>query len=236
MSNIETLACKVLAISNLTDDVYRIVLKPAERCHFNAGQYICVVMGTTDMRPFSIASSPSENEVIELHVGATPENPYAWEVLEQARQKEALTITHPQGEAGYRADGDHELVLIAGGTGFSYTWSIAQAHLESKDSRRILFYWGARQLSDLYLYSQLKALAENDSRFDFRPVLELPPEDWSGRTGWVHKSVLKDFDSLKGVDVYIAGRFEMVKNARDDFYLHQLPASQLFGDALSFID
>ncbi|RTE85753.1 MULTISPECIES: NAD(P)H-flavin reductase [Gammaproteobacteria] len=235
MSNIETVSCAVESISPLTENVYRILLKPETSCRFIAGQYICVKMGTTDLRPFSIASSPSENEYIELHVGATPDNPYAWEVLKKAREEQVLTISLPQGEAGYRAS-SRDLLLVAGGTGFSYAWSIAQAHLETSESRKIVFYWGAKQLSDLYAYAELKKLAERDARFDFRPVVEQAEADWKGRTGWVHQAVMNDFDTLADFDIYIAGRFEMVKTARDDFYRKGLPNTQLFGDALSFID
>jgi len=82
----------------------------------------------------------------------------------------------------------------------------------------------------------LEALAAREERVSYRPVLETPPTDWPYAHGWVHHAVLADYDSLAEVDVYIAGRFEMVKAARDDFYRKGLPKEQLMGDALSFID
>ena len=185
---------------------------------------------------FSIASAPSETRFIELHIGATPDNPYAWEVLERMRSEGRVEMTAPQGVAGYRASSERPLLLVAGGTGFSYAWSIASAHLESESHRPLVFYWGAKQQQDLYQHEALLALATRDERFSYRPVLESPPADWAFAKGWVHHAVLADFESLAELDVYIAGRFDMVKTARDDFYKKGLPKEQLMGDALSFID
>lgn len=234
MKSSHTFECLVSGIEPLTPYVYKVQLTPKEPVKFVAGQYITVVMGPNDERAFSIASTPSQGQVIELHIGATPENSYAWEVMQRLHQEKEITITAPAGNAGLR-ESERPLIVIAGGTGFSYAWSIAAAYLESEARQSLHFYWGGRSLADLYAHEELERLAQQDSRFRYFPVLEQAPEQWQGQEGLVHLAVLANQADLAEFDVYIAGRFEMVKVARDDFYQRNLPPTQLFGDALSYL-
>ncbi|MBA3987639.1 NAD(P)H-flavin reductase [Aliidiomarina maris] len=230
------LRCQLTSIKALTQHVYRVELSPSAPLVFHAGQYLQVVMGENDKRPFSIASMPAEHSRIELHIGAEPGNTYAGEVMQTLQQQGEITIEAPLGVAHYRAESQRPLILLAGGTGFSYTWSILQQHLASTDSRPVVLYWGARELADLYMHEQLLQLQRLHENFSYRPVLESPPSDWQGSPGLVHHALLGDFKAqLAQFDVYVAGRFEMVRVVRDEFTQHGLPIEQLYGDALSFI-
>lgn len=230
------LRCQLSSMQALTDTVYRVELTPSAPVVFAAGQYLQVVMGENDKRPFSIASMPAEQTRLELHIGAEPGNRYAQEVLDALEADGEITVEAPLGVATYQAQSERPLILMAGGTGFSYTWSILQQHLASTDTRPVLMYWGARELGDLYLHEQLRQLARLHENFDYRPVLENPPAAWEGARGLVHHAVLGDFSAkLAQFDIYVAGRFEMVRVVRDEFVQHGLPLAQLHGDALSFI-
>lgn len=61
-----TLSCKVTSVEAITDTVYRVRLVPEAAFSFRAGQYLMVVMDERDKRPFSMASTPAEQEFIEL--------------------------------------------------------------------------------------------------------------------------------------------------------------------------
>lgn len=229
------LLCQVAALKPLTPTVYQVILQLPETMTFKAGQYLQVVMGERDKRPFSIASCPSRTDQLELHVGAAEDNAYALEVIEKLRSEAHVLIEVPLGDAWYRQDHERPLILIAGGTGFSYTWSILQAHLRSESKRPITLYWGGRRPSDLYYDQQLQQLASEYSHFHYRPVVEQPSVDWHGAQGLVHQAVMDEQSDLNEADVYVAGRFEMVRVIRDAFHAQGLPLSQLYGDALAFI-
>ncbi|QTF92355.1 NAD(P)H-flavin reductase [Halomonas sp. BM-2019] len=230
------LVTKVRRCDALNGFVYLVELELPAPVDFVAGQYLMVVMGERDERPFSIASTPAQTTHVQLHIGAAPDNPYAWEVIEKIRQDGELTVKIPAGDAGYTATSERPLLLVAGGTGFSYTWSILQQHLSSSSERSIELYWGGKQPQDLYLHDQLSVLAASDQRFSYRPVVESSPQNgWNGFTGLVIPTVLAETANLADYDIYIAGRFEMVRVARDAFIAAGLPRDQLFGDALAFI-
>ncbi|MDF2179069.1 NAD(P)H-flavin reductase [Aliiglaciecola sp. CAU 1673] len=226
---------KVHSITPLTANVYRIVLALPQPLPFKAGQYLRVIMGDKDKRPFSIASAPGEDELLELHIGAAENNPWTMQVIEKLRQQPFINIDGPHGKAHLRENGARPRILIAGGTGFSYTWSILQELLRSPLKEPLFLYWGTRTLDDMYAHDALVALAAKHEKFKFIPVLDQPHHDWQGRNGWVHKAVMEDFISLEPYEVYIAGRFEMAGVAREDFHQQGLLLENLFGDAYEFI-
>ena len=82
----------------------------------------------------------------------------------------------------------------------------------------------------------MQALAETHTNLKVIPVVEQPDDTWRGRTGTVLSAVLDDFGSLAGQDIYIAGRFEMAKIARERFCQERgADVARLFGDAFEFI-
>ena len=112
------------------------------------------------------------------------------EVLDKIRAPAAeLTIDAPDGIAFYR-NSDKPAVLIAGGTGFSYTYSILQQHLRATPERPLTLYWGAKTQADLYLHDELERLASEHEHFDYRPVLEDAAGDWPYSIGLVHQAVM----------------------------------------------
>jgi aquacobalamin reductase/NAD(P)H-flavin reductase len=226
--------CQVASITPLTDVVYKIELTPPAPVKFKAGQYAMVKMGEKDLRPFSIANAAYDNERIELHIGAEPGNSYAGEVLKRMQQEGEITLSANNGQAFLQSNG-LPMVLIAGGTGFSYTYSILQQHLHSGDTTPVTLYWGGKHSSDLYLSEQLTELADKYAHFTFVPVVEFAHDDWQGRTGWVHHAVMADHADFAAVQVYVAGRFEMAKTVRDDLTARGLKTENLFGDAFAFI-
>lgn len=231
-----TLSCKVTSVDAITETVYRVRLVPEAAFSFRAGQYLMVVMDERDKRPFSMASTPDEQEFIELHIGASELNLYAMAVMDRILKEREIVVDIPHGEAWLREDSTRPLMLIAGGTGFSYARSILLAVLAQNPDREIVIYWGGREEGHLYDLAELEALAVIHPHLRVEPVVEQPEEGWRGRTGTVLTAVLQDFGTLAEHDIYIAGRFEMAKIARDLFCNERnAREDRLFGDAFAFI-
>lgn len=231
-----TLSCKVTSVDAITDTVYRVRLVPEAAFSFRAGQYLMVVMDERDKRPFSMASTPDQHDYIELHIGASELNLYAMAVMDRILKEREIVIDIPHGEAWLRDDEERPMVLIAGGTGFSYVRSILLTSLAKTPDRDITIYWGGREAKHLYDLSELEALSVTHPNLRVVPVVEQPDEEWRGRSGTVLAAVLQDFGSLSGHDIYIAGRFEMAKIARDLFCNERgAREDRLFGDAFAFI-
>lgn len=231
----QVMHCKAHVSRQLAKHVWEVsVTLPAET-QFAAGQYLMVVMGERDKRPFSIASAPTAHKEWLLHIGAPPDNSYATEVLDTVKATGELTIEAPAGDAFFKEDRKGDTVLIAGGTGFSYTYSILQKLLTDGLDKPVYFYWGAKSADDLYLHSELEALAEQHPLFTYHPVVEDASADWAYGIGLVHHEVIAQQKNLSECQIYMAGRFEMVRVIRDDFTARDVPLENMHGDALAFI-
>ena len=231
-----TLSCKVTSIEAITDTVYRVRMIPEAEFSFRAGQYLMVVMDERDKRPFSIASTPMEKDIVELHIGASDLNLYAMAVMERIQQQRQITVDIPHGEAWLREECERPLILIAGGTGFSYARSILLTALSEQPDREIAIYWGGRELKYLYDLEELNALAVKHPKLKVIPVVEQPEADFTGRSGTVLTAVMQDYTSLADYDIYIAGRFEMAKIARERFCAERgAQEAHMFSDAFAFI-
>lgn len=229
------IVCRVESMEPLTPTVSAITLRPDVGVSFLPGQYLEVVMDDKDRRPFSIANAPRTDNQLELHIGSAGTDARALEVLERMKSG-SIAITSPQGKAHFRPENTKPMILVAGGTGYSYIRSILHAALSDNElNSNITLYWGTRSLEDMYEHAELMKLAQANQRFTFVPVLEEPPEQWDSHIGWVHQAVLDDFSDLQPYSVYIAGRFEMAAVARDDFTQKGLLKEHLFGDAYAFI-
>ena len=106
-------SCKVNSIEKLNDFLYRIFLQPDQVTPYQAGQYVSVVMGEKDKRHFSIANGAG-GDLIELHIGATPENSYAMQVIDKMQEEGADYGGDLNGNAFLRAQSTRAIILVAG--------------------------------------------------------------------------------------------------------------------------
>lgn len=227
---------RVKEMTCVSQFVYKVILvSSSELPEFNAGQYLQVVMSEDDKRPFSIANPPYERDFLELHIGATEQNPYAMQVIERLKSDGKIDVDIPCGNAVMQNDAEHS-ILIAGGTGYSYTRSLLLQKLQAGKGANVWLYWGAKTPADLYEMSALQALEKQYSQFRFVPVIEHAEAGWQGKTGLVHEAVLADFDKLEDKHIYVAGRFEMAKVVKEQFLPRGVLAEQLIGDAFAFIE
>lgn len=235
----QTLHAEVVSISPLTEFVHKVILKPAQSVTFEAGQYLLVVLAEKDKRAFSIASRPSQCNELELHIGASAADSYAMQTLEHLRQAHAnnklVDIEAGLGLSQLRLQCERPIILLAGGTGFSYAKSMADHLSEIGCDRPVLFYWGVREESALYAHTEMKAWADSRDNFKFIPVVENPSDNWTGHTGYVHKAIMNDIVSLEPYDIYMAGRFDMIGIVRDDFITHGAIRENMYADAFAFI-
>lgn len=235
-------SCQIQSLSSLTPHVYKVLLKPSEKVDFIAGQYLNFVMSDEDKRPFSIASSPN-SDLIELQIGAFVADSYPMQVIESIKASyvsgEAVTIEIPAGNAQLRTESERPLLLLAGGTGFSYIKSMFEYLAEQKSQRHIMVYWGLREESAVYELEKTIATIGKLAHANFIPVIENVNQDskkpWQGKTGLVHQAAMHDIVSLESYDIYLAGRFDMVGAIRSDFVEHGALLEHMYADAFAFI-
>ncbi|MBA4143349.1 MAG: CDP-6-deoxy-delta-3,4-glucoseen reductase [Nitrosospira sp.] len=239
---VKTLPCRVHKLERVTPDVMVISLKlpPNERLQFLAGQYIDILMKNGKRRSFSLANAPHDDELLQLHVRNYRGGSFAEHVFLHMREKDILRFEGPFGTFFLREDSDKPIIFVAGGTGFAPVKSIVEHafHVENLrgHGRQMVFYWGNRTRADLYLAELAGRWQQEHDNFTFIPVLSeaSPADNWNGRTGLVHQTVMQDFDDLSGYHIYACGATAMVEAAHRDFTrLRGLAEEDFFSDAFT---
>ncbi|MGL5294204.1 MAG: NAD(P)H-flavin reductase [Aeromonas sp.] len=231
----QRITCRVETLREEVDTIWRVTLMAAQPVSFKPGQYLLVVMSDSDKRPFSIASSPTRPGMLELHIGATPDNAYAGQVLARMRERGEIEVELPVGKAFLRDESRRPLILMAGGTGFSYASAILEYLIDTGSQRPVFFYWGVRQAHWLYALTQVQQWQQHYAPLTFVPVVQEPDEEWHGKVGLVHQAIMDDFVSLHEYDIYVAGRLEMARAAREEFQILGAEPERIFGDAYEFL-
>ena len=236
---IRTLPCRVQKMERLADDVIVLHLKlPAnERLQFLAGQYIEFLLKDGSRRSFSMGNAPHDDELIQLHVRRVAGGQFTDHVFGKMKERDILRFEGPFGTFFLREDSARPIVFVASGTGFAPIKSIIEHALKKGVTRPMVLYWGGRRPKDLYMNDlPLRWAAEDGRNFRYVPVISdaLPQDNWTGRTGFVHRAVMEDFPDLSAHQVYACGVPVMVDAAKRDFTQQcKLPEDEFFADSFT---
>ncbi len=232
---LKTMPCRVEKISHLSGDVVKLLLKipGSESLQYLAGQYIDLAHPDFEPRAFSIANAPVNSSTIELHIRVIEGGKFTNYISNDLEKKSLLKIEGPKGSFYFIEDSDKPAILVAGGTGFAPIKSIIEHMIETNSDREAFIYWGVRDEPDLYMSLPEEWSKEYDN-IHFVPVLSEPNENWKGRTGFVHDSVLEDFEDLIDYEVYACGPPVMVEAVANTFIGKGMKKDNFYSDAFEF--
>ena len=236
---VRMLPARVLEKTLLADNVVRLQLKlpAAQRLQFLAGQYIDVLLSGGKRRAFSIASCPSLENEIELHIRHVEGGDFTGYVFDDLKERDILRLEGPQGNFFVRNDQPgRPIIMMGGGTGFAPLKSMIENLIEHGDTRPIHLYWGARTVQELYLDDLPVQWAREFDHVHYRSAISDPgegPADDRFR-GLVHEAVIADHPDLSEFDVYMSGPPAMIEAAKREFSQHGIVENRLFYDSFEF--
>lgn len=239
---IRKMPSRVMGLEKITDDVMvvKLQLPAADPFRFYAGQYLEFILKDGSRRSYSMATAPSSDNLVELHIRHMPGGVFTDHVFgtgaTQMKVREILRVEGPFGSFFLRDDSQKPIVFLASGTGFAPIKAIIQRMIDEGSQRKAVLYWGGRRPADLYMDQLARQWVQTLPNFSYIPVVsDATAEDaWSGRTGFVHKAVQQDIPDLSGYQVYACGAPVMVESARKDFTLQNgLPEDEFFADAFT---
>jgi CDP-4-dehydro-6-deoxyglucose reductase, E3 len=235
---IKKLPSRVAKIDKVSDDVVILSLQlPAsERLQYRAGQYIEFLLKDGKRRSYSMANAPHLDENITLHIRHLAGGLFTEHVFNNMKERDILRFEGPLGTFFLREDSDKPIVLLASGTGFAPIKAIVEHAVHTESKRPMVLYWGGRRPKDLYMHALCEEWARTLSNFTYVPVISdaLPEDNWSGRTGFVHRAVVNDLPDLSGYQVYACGAPIMVDSAKQDFVAQcKLPEEEFYADSFT---
>ncbi|MBM7456765.1 phenol hydroxylase P5 protein [Oceanisphaera litoralis] len=182
---------------------------------FQAGQYINLyVPGVAEPRAFSIASAPSQSNLIELNVRKVPGGAVTTWLHEALETGQKLTFSGPLGRFFTRHSDPNPVIFIAGGSGLSSPKSMILELLEAGDPRPITLFHGARNRDELYYVELFEQLAREHAQFRYLPVLSDEPDNsnWAGERGFAHEAAERTYaDGFHNHKAYLCGPPPMIE-------------------------
>lgn len=211
----QELRVTVLKIEDLTSDIKHVFLRLDEPASldFKPGQYVQFkVPETGEFRAYSIASSPSKDNIIELIVRLVPSGLCSTYIHEVLDINDRITLTGPFGDFYLREDSQRKIICIGGGCGMAPIRSILH-HLKEKGMpRKVLYFFGARSKKDLFFTEELFELSRQFPNFKYIPALSEPkPQDnWRGEAGLITQVVEKVMPENGDTEGYLCGPPPMI--------------------------
>ncbi len=113
---IKRLPARIERATPLSHDVMGLLLRlpAAETFHFQAGQYIDVMLPGGRRRSFSLASPPHDSSLLELHVRRVSGGEFSDRLFIEQTQRKLLTIEGPLGQFVYRPGAEDPRVDTSG--------------------------------------------------------------------------------------------------------------------------
>ncbi|MFP5070238.1 2Fe-2S iron-sulfur cluster-binding protein [Pseudonocardia nantongensis] len=207
-------------------ETIRLVIDLDEPLDFDAGQYVELRIPNSPLRrAYSIASPPSQESSIELHIRLTPGGlaTERW-VFASLAVGERVAMQGPLGTFSMIEPEDGPVVLVAGGTGLAPLKAILLHAVEQGLASEIHLYHGGRREEDLYDGDVFQGLAGSGVRY----VPVLSEQTWDGACGMVTDAVESDFASCRGMSAYICGPPPMVSAAVRTFKRRRMRPAQIF--------
>lgn len=224
---------RVIDVRRVSDDVACVTLQmpPGAGFSFRPGQYLDVVLRDGSRRRYSMANVPNGEGTVEWHVRAVPDGRFSNHVYHNLKARDMLRVEGPFGAFTLQSS-SAPLILLASGTGYAPIAAILKAHREEIARRGAALYWGGNRLSDLYAIEEALAWESAHPGCRFIPVLSGTEPGWTGRTGFVHEAVARDFPDMSGHEVYACGNPLMVDAARHTFIRNnRLAETNFFSDS-----
>ncbi len=238
---VKKLPVRVAALNRLSHDVMQVKLQlpAADKFKYHAGQYIEFILRDGARRAYSMATAPHFQEQapgVELHIRHMAGGKFTDHVFGAMKEKEILRVEGPFGSFFLREDSDQPIIMLASGTGFAPVKALIE-HIQHKGiTRPVTLYWGGRRPADLYMDAWVRERAAEMPHLTYVPVVSnaLAEDNWTGRTGFVHKAVMEDFADLSGHQVYACGAPIVVDSARAEYTAERgLPEEAFFADAFT---
>jgi len=233
---IRKMPARVAALERKSHDVMlvRLQLPANDPFVYHPGQYVEFILRDGARRSYSMANAPHLGPGVELHIRHMPGGKFTDHVFGAMKEKEIQRIEGPFGSFYLREDSSKPMVLLASGTGFAPIKALIE-HLQFRNIQRpATLYWGGRRPEDLYMDDWVRAKLAEMPQLAYVPVISnaTPEDNWTGRTGFVHRAVLEDFPDLSGYQVYACGAPIVVDSARKDYsHLAGLPEDEYYADS-----
>lgn len=191
---------------------------PGQRCLFNVGP---------KHNNYSITSSPSKKNEIQICVDTSPNGPGSqW--IRTREIGDLVDFLGPLGNFTLKDTEGGSKVFIATGTGVSPIHSMIFTLLEKNYKDPIYLYFGERYEQDIFWKNQFESLSKKYPNFHYIIVLSQPGQTWQGKKGYVQDHIENNLWNKNTSEFYLCGNGKMIDGAMQTLTKNGISKEQIF--------
>lgn len=222
---------RVVEIRDLSPDIKLVRFERPQSFQFHAGQYVNLHASSGVIRSYSVASLPSDEAHLDIHVRRIPGGTMTEWLFTQCAPGDSLRMTSAKGDCCYfEGTEDVPFLLVGIGTGVAPLQAIARQALLTGKKSPLFFYQGALSPERLYFRKELRDLEQVAPQFSYREVV-LKGDANECRVGDITDVLMQDFDQLKNCKAYLCGDANLVSAIRKKLFIAGIPMRQIQADA-----
>jgi ferredoxin-NADP reductase len=161
---------------------------------FVPGQFLNVTFwigGARMNRSYSISSSPTQREYVEITVRREPRGAVSRHIVDLLRVGDQIEAGGPVGKFTFTGTEADSIVLLAAGVGITPMLSITRYLTERSWSGDIFFLYTCRTLADFIFADEVAALQRRNPKLQVAVTISKPEgTDWKGARGRVTREWL----------------------------------------------
>jgi CDP-4-dehydro-6-deoxyglucose reductase, E3 len=234
---VKKIMAQVGTVDLINANVYQVTLK-VEGVDFVAGQYLMIDLPTGESVPYSIGSAPQDLPELTLYILVSDETSLAFQVVEYLKNHTDIEVQIPGGdchlETPLLTKAVDQVLLIAGGTGFSQMKSMFDALRQQSFTKPVTLYWGLRTPEDLFEANWLQQALTAQPNFRIEVVVNQANDTWVGRHGWLYEAIKEDHPDLTNSVAFISGSVGMVYGTLDQLETIGMTQAHCLSDVFAY--
>lgn len=175
---------------------------------------MATIDGKDVSRSYTPISSDDDLGYFDLLIKTYPQGNIS-RVVDDLKIGDTMSVRGPKGSFKYVPNMVREFGMIAGGTGITPMYQIIKAILKNpEDKTRVKLLFANVTETDILMREELDSMAkESNGQFQVLHVLNKPPEDWDGKTGFVSKEMIQETfpAAASDIKVLLCGPPPMIK-------------------------
>ena len=156
-------SARVVAVKEEAEGMKTLVLETERPLYFRAGQYVTLSAQVGESfvsRPYAISSAPALALEKKVCITVKKEGFFSGYLVDEVKVGDELLMGDPSGDFCYDGVRDSDTVVgVAGGSGITPFYSLAQAIADGTEDCSLVLFYGARTAKDFAFKTELDALS-----------------------------------------------------------------------------
>ena len=216
---------------------FRLAFPSDARLSYHPGQFASVEIvdgAETLRRSYTIASSPSRPNVIELTIKRVQQGRMSNWLHDNLKVGDQIAISGPMGRFSCQLEQTTDkLLFISAGSGITPVMSMSRYLHDTADPRDVVFLYSARTEQDLVFRDELHFIANRNPHF--RPVFTLTgagSQAWPGLTGRISATSLEDAaPDFRERTVFLCGPSAFMETVRRELISADFPMANFHAES-----